>query len=71
MVCEGKSREMKAELIGDWVRSDMVPFLFKEKEEHVTKLAPMVFIPNLEDHIMNTLDELERYVYSSTVITRK
>ncbi|XP_072030449.1 uncharacterized protein [Amphiura filiformis] len=60
MVCEGQSRQMKADLVGDCVSSDLVPFLFKEKDEHVTKLAPIVFIPNLEDHIMKTLDELER-----------
>lgn len=61
MVCENKSRQMKGELIGDWVQADMIPFLFKEGDEHVTKLAPMTYIADLDGHIRMTLDELHRY----------
>lgn len=61
MVCEAKSRKMKGDLIGDWVEAEMMPFLFKDGNEHVTKMAPMAYIPNLEEHIMMTLDELEKY----------
>ena len=60
MVCEAKSREMKGDLVGDWVEADMMPFLFKSGDEHVTKMAPMAYIPDLEGHLMMTLNELEK-----------
>lgn len=62
MVCEGKSRVMRSEMVGDRVEADMVPFLFKEKEETVTRLAPMTYIPDLKGHIMETLEEIERLI---------
>lgn len=60
MVCENQSRKLKGELLANAVHGEMLPFMFKENDEHISKLAPMVYIANLDEHIMNTLDELDR-----------
>ena len=51
----------KANILDNAVlKSEVIPFFVKEGSELVTKLKPMVWIQNLKEHIMYTLDELER-----------
>lgn len=44
------------------VEAEMVPMLFKEGDEKAIHLAPIVYIPDLNKHIIATLDELDKYV---------
>ena len=63
MQCEAKSRRLKETMLEpSRLKSEMLPFFFKDGEDTVTKLAPMVWLSSLNDHIMFTLDELDRYV---------
>ena len=58
---EGKCRFEKKVILGNaTLTSEMVPFLFKENGETVTKLAPIITLTNLKEHILHTLDELDR-----------
>ena len=61
MVCERKTREIRKDMIGDNpIEGDMLPFLFKDEDEIIYKSAPIAYLPDLEHHIMKTLDELDR-----------
>ena len=61
---EGGSRQMRADILGNSLKAEMIPFLFKEEETKatITSLAPLVYIPNLVEHVMARLDDLDRFV---------
>ena len=55
------TRRYRLEILGDFLRAEMVPILSKEGDEIVTKPRPIVYIQDVVAHIMATLDELDRY----------
>ncbi|XP_072023307.1 uncharacterized protein [Amphiura filiformis] len=63
MAAESVTRKQRAAILGsiNTLEAEMLPFFFKEEDEYVTKLAPIVYVPNVHDHIMQTLDDLDKY----------
>ncbi len=64
MASEGRSRLKKEELIGPAkLTADMMPLIVTGEDSHSPVLSPVVYVENVKDYILHTLDELDRFVY--------
>ena len=69
MAGEGKERHIVKELIEDKVQGEEVPFSFSvgRKGEEL-RVAALVYLENLDDHILHLLDENKLLVASFTLL---
>ena len=68
---EGRERKLVKELTEDRVQGEEVPFSFPApKRGEEVRVAALVYLEHLKDHILHLLDENKTLVTSSLVVPK-